>query len=178
MSIEEKLNLFLENNCPTDPGKWAASKAAAKRKFDVYPSAYANGWASKNYKSKGGGWRKCKNENIVNEEPVKSTGEIKDLTGHDIVRTPMNPDQTFKDNPLQMLRVIRFAVKYDWKLPVSMMDTLKKNANQLTHVSKEHIRDEVRKILMTDNPDVGLRMLTASGLNKYIVMAFPKHKKT
>jgi hypothetical protein len=47
-------------NCPTDPAKWAASKAAAKRKFDVYPSAYANGWAAKNYKSKGGGWRKCK----------------------------------------------------------------------------------------------------------------------
>jgi hypothetical protein len=63
MNIEEKLNLFLEKNCPTDPGKWAASKAAAKSKFDVYPSAYANGWASKNYKGKGGGWRKC-NESI------------------------------------------------------------------------------------------------------------------
>ena len=47
-------------NCPTDPGKWSASKAAAKAKFDVYPSAYANGWAAKNYKSKGGGWKKCK----------------------------------------------------------------------------------------------------------------------
>ena len=59
MTIEEKLNLFLEKNCPTDPGKWSASKAAAKSKFDVYPSAYANGWAAKNYKSKGGGWRTC-----------------------------------------------------------------------------------------------------------------------
>jgi hypothetical protein len=47
-------------NCPTDPAKWSASKAAAKRKFDVYPSAYANGWAAKNYKAKGGGWKKCK----------------------------------------------------------------------------------------------------------------------
>jgi hypothetical protein len=47
-------------NCPTQPAKWAASKAAAKAKFDVYPSAYANGWAAKNYKAKGGGWRKCK----------------------------------------------------------------------------------------------------------------------
>ena len=47
-------------NCPTDPAKWSASKAAAKVKFDVYPSAYANGWAAKNYKSKGGGWKKCK----------------------------------------------------------------------------------------------------------------------
>lgn len=63
MTIEEKVNLFLEKNCPTDPGKWSASKAAAKRKFDVYPSAYANGWAAKNYKSKGGGWRTC-NESI------------------------------------------------------------------------------------------------------------------
>jgi hypothetical protein len=59
MNLEEKLNLFLEKNCPTDPGKWSASKAAAKSKFDVYPSAYANGWAAKNYKSKGGGWRTC-----------------------------------------------------------------------------------------------------------------------
>jgi hypothetical protein len=47
-------------NCPTQPAKWASSKAAAKAKFDVYPSAYANGWAAKNYKAKGGGWRKCK----------------------------------------------------------------------------------------------------------------------
>ena len=59
MNIEERLNLFLEKNCPTDKAKWAASKAAAKSKFDVYPSAYANGWAAKNYKSKGGGWRSC-----------------------------------------------------------------------------------------------------------------------
>jgi hypothetical protein len=63
MTIEEKLNLFLEKNCPTSPDKWAASKAAAKSKFDVYPSAYANGWAAKNYKGKGGGWRTCK-ENV------------------------------------------------------------------------------------------------------------------
>jgi hypothetical protein len=59
MNIEEKINLFLEKNCPTDSAKWSASKAAAKSKFDVYPSAYANGWAAKNYKGKGGGWKKC-----------------------------------------------------------------------------------------------------------------------
>jgi len=70
MNIEEKLNLFLEKNCPTDPDKWSASKAAAKSKFDVYPSAYANGWAAKNYKEKGGGWKTC-SENIVNEAPNK-----------------------------------------------------------------------------------------------------------
>ena len=60
--IEEVMKSFInhlnEKNVPTDPGKWAASIAAAKRKFDVYPSAYANAWASKDYKKKGGGWKK------------------------------------------------------------------------------------------------------------------------
>ena len=45
-------------NAPTNPGLWSRAKAAARSKFDVYPSAYANAWASKWYKSKGGGWRK------------------------------------------------------------------------------------------------------------------------
>jgi len=42
---------------PTNPALWGRAKAAAKRKFEVYPSAYANAWASKWYKKRGGGWR-------------------------------------------------------------------------------------------------------------------------
>ena len=56
--LGEKLNLFLEKNVPTNPSKWAYYKAQAKKKFDVYPSAYANGWAAKKYKAAGGGWKK------------------------------------------------------------------------------------------------------------------------
>jgi hypothetical protein len=56
----EAMEIDESKNCPTDSAKWSASKAAAKAKFDVYPSAYANGWAAKNYKAKGGGWKKCK----------------------------------------------------------------------------------------------------------------------
>ena len=48
-----------EKNKPNDPKKWAAAKAAARAKFDVYPSAYANAWASKKYKSMGGTWGKA-----------------------------------------------------------------------------------------------------------------------
>lgn len=48
---------LLEKNVPTNPKLWARAKSLAKSKFDVYPSAYANGWASKWYKSKGGGWK-------------------------------------------------------------------------------------------------------------------------
>jgi hypothetical protein len=50
----ENLN---EKNVPTSPEKWAQAKAQAKAKFDVYPSAYANGWAAKKYKEMGGGWK-------------------------------------------------------------------------------------------------------------------------
>jgi hypothetical protein len=50
-------DLISEKNKPTSPEKWARAKASAKSKFAVYPSAYANAWASKKYKSMGGGWR-------------------------------------------------------------------------------------------------------------------------
>jgi len=55
-----RISDILERNIPTSPDKWAAAKAAAKRKFKVYPSAYANLWAAKKYKSMGGGWKKGK----------------------------------------------------------------------------------------------------------------------
>ena len=64
ISFEDVLitKLLLEKNVPTNPSLWSRAKAQAKKKFDVYPSAYANLWASKWYKSKGGGWRKKVNK--------------------------------------------------------------------------------------------------------------------
>ena len=59
--LEERLNLFVEKNTPTNPSKWSYYKSQAKKKFDVYPSAYANAWAAKQYKGAGGGWRKSEN---------------------------------------------------------------------------------------------------------------------
>jgi hypothetical protein len=56
--LDERLTLFLEKNTPTDKAKWAYYKSQAKKKFDVYPSAYANAWAAKMYKKAGGGWKK------------------------------------------------------------------------------------------------------------------------
>ena len=54
--VPEETNIEEENK-PTNPKLWAKWKAKAKAKFDVYPSAYANGWAAKGYKSEGGGWK-------------------------------------------------------------------------------------------------------------------------
>ena len=56
-SINESEDLE-EENVPTNPKLWSRAKAAAKAKYDVYPSAYANGFASKWYKERGGGWKK------------------------------------------------------------------------------------------------------------------------
>jgi hypothetical protein len=61
--VPEELDLDEENK-PTNPTLWAKWKAKAKAKFDVYPSAYANGWAAKGYKSEGGGWKSVKEETI------------------------------------------------------------------------------------------------------------------
>jgi len=58
--LVNELKLFLETNIPTQPDKWSYAKSQAKKKFDVYPSAYANAWAAKKYKELGGGWRKKK----------------------------------------------------------------------------------------------------------------------
>lgn len=56
-----------EKNVPTSPEKWARAKSAAKSKFAVYPSAYANGWAAKKYKAMGGGWKSVSEEEEINE---------------------------------------------------------------------------------------------------------------
>ena len=52
---------IFEKSVPTNPELWSRAKSLARSKFDVYPSAYANGWAAKWYKSKGGGWKRVKN---------------------------------------------------------------------------------------------------------------------
>ena len=50
---------MVQKATPNNKALYSRVKAEAKAKFDVYPSAYANGWAAKNYKAKGGGWKKC-----------------------------------------------------------------------------------------------------------------------
>jgi len=63
-NVKEEVKSLEEKNVPTSPEKWAKAKSAAKSKFAVYPSAYANGWASKKYKSMGGGWKAEEVEHI------------------------------------------------------------------------------------------------------------------
>jgi len=74
-AIWEKYEVVEEENKPTNPELWARAKSMAKKKFDVYPSAYANGWASKWYKSKGGGWKSV-SEAVEPEKKDEYDGEV------------------------------------------------------------------------------------------------------
>jgi len=74
--ISEDMENLDEKNVPTSPEKWAQAKAQAKAKFDVYPSAYANGWASKKYKEMGGGWKSVSEENEVTEGAVPAKEKV------------------------------------------------------------------------------------------------------
>jgi hypothetical protein len=77
--LEIKAEVVNEENKPTNPKLWAKWKAKAKAKFDVYPSAYANGWAAKGYKSEGGEWKSV-SENVTIEDANGNTfAEVIDL---------------------------------------------------------------------------------------------------
>ena len=66
-NVETDIEQLDEKNVPTSPEKWAQAKSQAKAKFDVYPSAYANGWAAKKYKEMGGSWKSMKEEVELDE---------------------------------------------------------------------------------------------------------------
>jgi hypothetical protein len=65
--MKEEVEQIDEKNEPTNPELWSRAKALARSKFDVYPSAYANGWASKWYKGKGGSWKSVSEETEIKE---------------------------------------------------------------------------------------------------------------
>ena len=81
---KEELETIEEKNTPTDPKLWASKVAAAKSKFDVYPSAYANGWAAKEYKKAGGGWKSEAKEEVeqMQEELPDHLKKILDKKGN------------------------------------------------------------------------------------------------
>ena len=105
-----------------------------------------------------------------------TTGKIHDETGKGlsdlkagIIRTPLDPDITFQDDPLRMMRAVRFATKYNFNFADDIIPALEKNASALQNISKERIQEELNKILLTDQPSKGLRILMDTGLMKYIV---------
>jgi len=83
---------------------------------------------------------------------------------HKIIRTPLDPSITFSDDPLRMMRAIRFATHLNFTIHSQVFNSIKENAARIQIVSMERIIDEFNKILSCPKPSIGLNLLHASGL--------------
>ncbi len=88
-----------------------------------------------------------------------------------IIRTPLNPTETYSDDPLRMMRAVRFANQLNFKIEVKSSQAIKDNAERLQIVSKERITKELNKILLCKKPSVGLNLLFESNLLKHFFHA-------
>ena len=86
-----------------------------------------------------------------------------------IIKTPLNPDVTFSDDPLRMLRAIRFAAQLHFEIDTNSFESITKNADRIKIISGERIVDELNKILMTSKPSIGFMLLYKSGLLEFIL---------
>ena len=101
-------------------------------------------------------------------ELVDTFNGIKDIDRKVIV-TPKNPDKTFSDDPLRMLRAVRFSSQLGFNIDDNTRKSIKENSQRLEILSPERIADEVNKILMSNNPSVGFIELEKLNLLKYII---------
>lgn len=100
---------------------------------------------------------------------------LKDLE-RKIIRTPTSPETTFSDDPLRMLRAIRFSCQLNFKIEQQTYEGIKLNAHRIEIVSKERIVDELNKILLSEQPSLGFVMLDETGLLNYIIPELAKLK--
>lgn len=106
-----------------------------------------------------------------------STGEVLDLTGKGIQDiedgvcrvTNNDPDVVFIDDPLRILRVIRFACRYNFQIERFTFDAMVRNSSRLEIISQERITDEFNKMLTTDNPVRALNLLRDTDAMKYVI---------
>ena len=85
-------------------------------------------------------------------------GGIKDLENK-IIRTPLNPDITYSDDPLRMLRAIRFATQLSFTIEEKSLEAISRNAERIDIISRERIVDELNKIMLSDVPSIGFVLL-------------------
>ena len=109
----------------------------------------------------------CLNKSRFGElvDPFNGVEDLK----NGIIRTPVEPDITFSDDPLRQLRAVRFAAKLGFYIDVDTFDGIKRNADRLSIISEERIATELMKILASDNPSFGIhQLLDANLLDKFL----------
>ena len=101
-------------------------------------------------------------------DPFKGIEDLK----KGILRTPLAPDQTFSDDPLRMMRAVRFATQLGFEIDPETFASIQREASRIKIVSGERITDELNKIILTRTPSVGFILLQQSGLLKLIFPEF------
>ncbi len=85
-----------------------------------------------------------------------------------IIRTPLDPDITFSDDPLRMLRAIRFATQLQFSIHHDSLKSIARNKTRIKIISQERITDELNKIILSENPSIGFNLLFDTGLLEII----------
>ncbi len=92
---------------------------------------------------------------------------IKDI-GDQRIRTPLDPDITFSDDPLRMMRAIRFASQLDFKIVDETLAAISRNAHRIEIVSGERVAEELNKLILSSKPSIGFKLLMETGLLQLI----------
>jgi len=108
----------------------------------------------------------CLNKDRFGElvDPFDGLEDLKNF----VIRTPLNPDITFSDDPLRMMRGIRFSAQLGFFLETNTFDAIVRNKERIGIISKERIADELNKIMMSRKPSVGFILLEKTGLLELI----------
>jgi len=116
----------------------------------------------------------CLNESRFGEllDPFNGIGDLENK----IIKTPLAPEITFSDDPLRMLRAIRFATQLDFIIDEKTLAAIQSQCNRIEIVSKERITDEINKIMLTPNPSIGFKLLEKTGLLAIILPEVQKLK--
>ena len=85
-----------------------------------------------------------------------------------LIRTPLDPDITFSDDPLRMMRAIRFATQLDFTIVEETFRAISRNAQRIKIISRERVMDELMKIMRSPRPSIGWELLLKSGLLRFI----------
>ena len=81
-----------------------------------------------------------------------------------LIKTPLNPDITFSDDPLRMMRAIRFAAQLKFTIEDETFEAIVRNATRINIISKERIAEELNKIILSSKPSIGFKLLDKAGL--------------
>ncbi len=93
-------------------------------------------------------------------DPFNGVQDLEDK----IIRTPLDPDITYSDDPLRMMRAIRFATQLHFMIEAESFEAIRRNAQRIKIISMERVTEEMNKIIMSDVPNIGFKLLDKSGL--------------